>query len=1468
MTRIYISATRTDLADVCRTIAAWLESNGLVSVDSYSPAGLPVLESCLVEIDSCDIYLLVLGHYYGERPTENNPDRLSYTQLEFRHAAMRKMPLIVLQRGNIPDERNSNIFDPDEMAALKAFRKEVGGAARPARFCDDNELKKRLWEGLNSAFPLLGLSPLTQQQLFDPLRHASRDLLDWPTTLPGGDWLDRPELATLQERVQTETNSITLLLGEPGCGKSALLARLGNSMQAAGWPVLGIKADLLPQDTLSPRALADYLELPQTVLATVQALATEQPVLVLIDQLDALADLVVQHSSRLRLLLNLTRDLDEMPNVHVVASCRVFEQSHDPSLRNLEASILRLDLPVWEEAAKVLSGRCVQTGTWNAEIRESLRSPHALSLYLELLDGTAEPNLEGGFHGMMEIQWQRKVLASPDGPAKAALLRAIAEGMAAREVLWLPVVQFETEFRLIQALQATGLLVGTESGGRIGFRHQTLYEFVRAKTFLAESGSLTANVLARQASLRVRPQLWHALIHLRRVDPDCYQDELRLLWAAELRPHLRMLLIEFIGMQATPYPNERRLAFENLDDEWFRRRFLNVAVGSPGWFEALRPTHLPLLMTGSAADILNAQALLDRALTFAPDAVLALLDARWLPHADKDEASWRVLVMGSVAPRDTAWVDRLVRIAERMNLAPWAIGHGTSIVSQALPNEAPRLVAAWMVAQWRRLESDAADPEEGSLKKTAELLEGRELHDLVPIAEAAPGAFVAAFWNLFVEMLATVAAEPHAFVVGYRESHAIIDHLDENDADVRIERPFIAAMGAAVTGWAKAEPEKFIEFLATHSLIDLKLVQRLLAKGLTCIAATHPATALDFLCNDPRRFALGAYNDTHRNSRELIDTLVPYLSTEQFARLEAAVVGWRYYYANPSDDDADVKHRRLRWEREHRLRLLRALPLDRLSLDTRRLRMQEDRAFPDLSDQDIWHHCGRVESPISCEQMQKAKDAHILNLFSELSDDWGWDERRQRMRGGLRDAGNALAQLAETDPNRAVGLIRALPPERSETPIADVIRVLVKAGYGSNETYALVEEFVGKGHQGKQFRSACASAIEAAADRVHPVPERLIELLESWLESVDPASQDVASDKPECNRNNSLLWHSGGMFIVPGGNHPFLAALSEACLMPEPPRMERWLDILEAHLERSESPRVWGAIGWRYLRWLHFGDRDRAQRFLDRLFAQFSTVLGTSLGIHLMAYLQHWIAPTYAQRWLNLMEQQRDCGAQGFGEVLMLRHVLRPEESWTRERIDTLLTSTDDASLDQRVGLAHAIVHLWSEPEHRNRVHSDLLRLLASTEEDVRKALGHLYWSSGLLPDQQTREVFDALLDNQPLLKRSEAERLAEHLEALADFDPERVAALANALLDQAGEAMGNISTSWYMTSEPLLAVALALQDKDEPHRSAGLALFERMLEFNLPQARELTLDLDRRMPNAESPRPPRRRRRNKNPAK
>ena len=55
-------------------------------MDSYLPDSDTVRDSCLEDVSQCDLYVLISGHRYGFQPTEDNPEGLSITHLEFRRA--------------------------------------------------------------------------------------------------------------------------------------------------------------------------------------------------------------------------------------------------------------------------------------------------------------------------------------------------------------------------------------------------------------------------------------------------------------------------------------------------------------------------------------------------------------------------------------------------------------------------------------------------------------------------------------------------------------------------------------------------------------------------------------------------------------------------------------------------------------------------------------------------------------------------------------------------------------------------------------------------------------------------------------------------------------------------------------------------------------------------------------------------------------------------------------------------------------------------------------------------------------------------------------------------------------------------------------------------------------------------------------------------------------------------------------
>lgn len=1295
------------------------------------------------------------------------------------------------------------------------------------------------------------------------LRNASAPLLSWPSTLADGTWLHRPELDSLIERLAVESSSTHFLLGDPGCGKSSLLVRLAQERQTAGWRVLAIKADRLPPDVLDREALAKHLNLDANVGAILRELAKTAPVLVLIDQVDALADLVVQHSARLRVLLDLVQDLSDVEGVHTVISCRTFEQKHDPALRNLDATAIRLELPEWLTVQPILTTRGLQAEVWNQDIQQVLRSPHALDIFLSLLGGATEPEVLRSFQGLLEKQWETHVLSDTSGRRRATL-RHLAKLMADREVLGLPLVQVENHYANIQALAAAGLLRLDQGPGRVEFRHQTLYEFVRARSFLEESGSLTEAVRAQQGSLRIRPQLWHALGYFRGASPEEYGVEIGKLWAADLRPHLKMLLIEFLGLQSTPTPAERRLVEQVMTDQWFLPRFIGAAVGSPGWFAALLPAHLPRFMNSPAEQVQALLPMLRQALHFNADAVVDLVRRHWLIDEDRDVLSWQVLGGGDVVPKVGPWLDSLVLIAGRSPISEWAIGHVAGVVSAARPEEAPRLVAAWLKRQMDSATAPVATtPKQDETahadmsKNVQSALEARQFHDMEAIAEAAPRAFVVALWPLLLEGLQLFASESPSVVIGYRQNSGLM-FQDLDDEDARYERPLLRSVQVGIQGWADSDSDGFLEFVAANAQSELLLVHRLLALGLARAVARSPQRVFDYLRGDPRRLVLGPYTDVHKESVALIEAVCPLLDDPSYAGMETILRDWHYYNEVAQQDDASTRQQRVQWARQHRLRLLRALPASRRSLALQRLVDEEERAFPNLRNEDV-HFSGAqlIGSPVSSTQMDRATDADVVNLFNELTDDSAWDHPRHRMKGGAIQAGRELAELAKKNLAKVLRIIRTLDPARNEIPVSSVLRELVPAGLTAPAFYLLVAELENKGFVGTGFRRDAAYAITNAANKEAPVPDDLLERMERWLVPFAAGGEgEIETDAKE--NTSAVLWGHGRLTALPDGNYPTLSALTSACLNTEPPRLDRWLTMLEHHIARTESPRVWEAMIDPELSYLRMADRPRAEAFVDRLIACAPSIIEGRGWTQFVAHAFRWASITAAQRWLTVIIERGGDGLQSAGELACLRHALFPAEDWSRKLVEVLI---NDAASTAALGVAHGVANLWHEPMARPVVHPILLRLLRSNDDRVLTALSAIFLNDGFAADTETRELLDGLVAFPHVLKNGRAERMPEMLVKLVASEPERVCQVVHALLNAAGDQMGNIATSWYLSTEWLLDIALQLQDMGPDERVAGSALFERMLEYNMPQAREMTLDLDKRTSVGSSPRAPVRRR-------
>ena len=841
-------------------------------------------------------------------------------------------------------------------------------------------------------------------------------------------------------------------------------------------------------------------------------------------------------------------------------------------------------------------------------------------------------------------------------------------------------------------------------------------------------------------------------------------------------------------------------------------------------------------MTAPPDEAWEAVSFLARAATFESGTVLDLVERHWIPHE-------RYLPHGLAVLRDLpAWDARSVDIACR--LADHAPAHAFSIrqlasqISETNANLAPKVIARYLYAKL-----DRVGPFIGQYER---LIDGNSgWHDVDQLALRAPEAFIKELWPWLADLFGRLAHPPHPLLNEYREHHGLAFAREAGKRG-----PLQDAIEAAICGFAETNAEAFLGFVATNKYSDLMVLHHLLALGLERIAAEHPDAVLGYLLEDQRRFVLGDMCDAHRDSKALISAVAPALGHDDARRLENAIIEWQRYHDAPTDEDAESRFERRKWNREHRLRLLRAFPFDRLSPEGQRHLDEEERALPDTRDHDAsFSGVQTVTSPMSAEQMTKATDDQILALFEELTDDTGWDHPRRRWRafvGGSIQASRAFSEFAGSAPERALGIIRRFESGTMERPAGAALAALGDSTVPPSILIGSIRKLDTRGFASQEFRSDAARCLRAIARRADGLDEATCDLLEGWITDWRPdvADEEVragnerakisSEDEGTEARRESLLWDHGRFGILPGGNFPFLDALVVGYLLRKPQDANGWLTVLERHLRRDEDPEVWNALAVS-LQHLVRADRPRTIRFFESLLQLKPGIFQAISGARLVGYILDWIPNDLfggitdhwiAGDWAN--------GPQAAGEVSALKLCRRPDDPEARARVEHLLTESEyepAIAAGLRLGVAHTLVAAWREPELRALTTPLLVRLASAADGPVADALGSVFSKTDPLPpDDHTRELLEAFLNRPSILSGGE-EFLVTRLKGLLreGWNPLLVHAVADTLARVGGPALRDIRTATSLVAGELADIALTLHRIPET-RTHGLDLFERLM--------------------------------------
>ena len=1300
---------------------------------------------------------------------------------------------------------------------------------------------------------------INEEEIIKAFKKSSTYLANWQQTLVvNNKWVDREQEELWFNNIHSQFYSSTILLGVPGTGKSALLARIAQKFLEQDEIVLGIKADKLSHSVNDFKTLGEYLHLPAPVDVCIKHIAKSKPVYIFLDQLDALSDLIDIKTSRLSVMLDLVHSLHETPNVHIFASSRPFEFNYDQRLEGIEANKLELPLLEWGIVEETLKSLDIIFNYMDDEFKEFLKRPSNLNFYLQYIQEHPQEVFKSHIE-LYEHMWSNSLGDNNDNRSKRlSLLTEMASEMTEDAKQELPIANFEEYIKDIDFLCSAGILTKSMDNKQIAFAHQTLQAFAWTRT-IVKNNSLTEFVLSHQNNLNIRPKLNTAFIYLRDADPEEYKKQLHTLLIDnfdKLRKHILYLLIETIGGCPSPRDEEVFVISKLVqNEELFLKICQSVAI-QPDWFDVLKNTHIEYWMNGSEIQRRGASIILSSCILEKNDDVMLLLERDW-------KNTKGINNLFHVLQDNVVWKEKSLSLAEFIvtsdDVSDYAASDISSLISFTDPALAPPVAAKFFLQKFENIEKhpielpnlDEGDPssiwryndaKSAPYEKLVDLENG--WYNLSAISKASPCVFIESFWPFFNKVTEKLKREYLSRKTRYYDVSGIWFRLkEEKDLGGNY---FVAALEDSIELFASQETDKFIEFVNREKASQFSPQHKLIICGLSEIVDTHTDYVLNYLLEDDRRFFLDVHHEgSYRCSISLISKLFSFLNYEQKQKLENKILT-----LNPYDihEDDDVKSRKevIGWNRGARFSFLRALPFNELTSDTAKFYKAEERKFGDRIKNPLTEksHFGFMasKSPMNVEQMKKANVEDVVKCINEFKDSDRFDRLEFLSSGELC---RTLGELAKSDYKKAIEIASKLPVSKS-SPVEYVLRELPEELVGMNELQEIIKGFISLGFSFPDFYNSCANAIKKRIHKPEGLSDEWCEIIETWINKDGDKWTITDSRENDKQRKESLIWKNHGGYVVPQGNYTLIETISYGLILREEPQYSSWINFLERCLKINDTVRYWEYLQITLVSYyLSQCAQESAIGFLKKLHHQYPEIItGREFGI-VLANAVHWMKEESINEWMNkIYSLNTPKVKQLFGEILGFRLVKNNGFEWCSEHYNRVLNNHET---DVLIGLAYTFEKLWDYIEFRSSCSKYFIDLLKLKNNEVDEILLKIFYQEQHIDASPIFEaVFDELLNN-GTFERSEGRFITRSITKLTRLLPDKVYKASQQMINGAGKDLGDIRTSAAADAPELVTIAITLHNLGASYQNKGLNLFEKLLELNAYKADEVLYAVDSR---------------------
>jgi hypothetical protein len=1075
--------------------------------------------------------------------------------------------------------------------------------------------------------------------------------------------------------------------------------------------------------------------------------------------------------------------------------------------------------------------------------RALLTVPLHLQVYAQVVASDAPKYAPESFRTLQELYealWQKRIEAvPPDTPPPSERIAAIyrlVEAMQNSRQVTVPVAVLDELAEAANYLERVGF-VRQEGGNRLFF-HQTLFDYCYARRFVAQGGSLSQEILSGPQGLFERSQMVQVLAYLRGADEAAYRRELTtLLFADDLRVHLRLLLIGWFGSLPDPTADELRIARRLMSDADDQVRFLQAAGGNEGWFDLLNDDVLPSwLRTDNERLIGVVINYLGTLIQRRTDAVLA----RLRPYLCKSEfwdsgIAFCLSRLGDWQSEEA--LDMLCDLLRRGRTAGWE-DHCLQQLAHSNPAAGCQALRVYLdrrlddlLAQ-EQAESQTVETDPHAISQTGppdhfawnrQLLGEYAIGEVMERAvQVCPEKVIEHLLPWFVRAVEAVTA-PYEGDDYYPSDFLFAqgwygDHILEGAV-------FALRMAEALRHLAQTQPANFRAIAAELAAIESLAVQRILAQGYLSAPETYANHIFAYLTTDSRRLNIGEeLESSHYDSCRLYGAAFRHVDAERRAVLEQLMLGLQ----------PDWEQRSLGYRGLTQLRFLKSVPPDLLS-ETARRRLQElERKFPGVELRPPQGVVGGwVGPPIEQATQEKMSDDDWLGAMHKYDDSTAWDAPREDLlKGGVVELSRAFAEQVKEDPERFHRLAQRFDETISLYYVKAAISGLAESNAPAEWVFDLVRHFAPR-IEG-QFRRSVCWALGKRAEA--SVPDDLLDLMADWaLHDPDPTEElwrvPAGSGEP----------YYGGDPHHHGINTNRGAAIQAVChcaLARTPPQVERAFQLLE---QTADDPST--AVRTCVIQILGpFLKKDdhRTLAIFERTLDGHPRLLQTPLVHRFLSwtYYHHFarIRPFIEALLIDADDATRQAGAS----LACLAAFCHPEANELAER-------AVHGDIAMRRGAARIYARNLEHPNLEAICQRHLLQLMHDPNEQVRAHVGECFIY--LRPEHLGRlQPFIEQFLASPALMNG-AEHLVKYLAPLAPDVPDLALPVTERILDVAGSDVTDVRTAAFILERDLVRLPLTVytHTSDLAEKSQAMDLFERLLQLGSRAAHRALREWDRR---------------------